>query len=314
MNQGNAQKFKYLPKLQIILAFLSLIFAFTSFAQEKIKENKQESIREIENVADGHIYVFGESIRVKGEAKEVLVLGGDVFIEGNIEGDVAAIGGTIYQKQDAFIGGDIIVLGGSYKHENPEPKRNADKQTIMYAGYEDLLKNTMQNPTTLLVPDFSLGFVGLRFLVCLFWFLISLVITTIAPGAVSRAVAGFQLSTLNICGIGALTIIVGMIVIFFALKIFEVLGVILLFMALLVFMLAIVFGRVVLQVSHGKWIQKKLLPEKWQSESLAILLGSLFWTILLSLPYLWTIAFFVLIISGFGLVITTRSSNSWKSS
>jgi hypothetical protein len=280
------------------------LFSF-SFAQ-------QEKIREVENIPDGHVYVLGESIRVKGDAKEVLVLGGDAYIEGNIEGDVAAIGGTVYQKENSFIGGDIIVIGGSYKPESSQPKRNTDKQTIMYAGYEDVLKNTFQNPASVLTPEFSITFLALRVLVCLFWFVIALAMITIAPGAISRAVVRFQLSTLHVSGIGALSIIVGIASIALLLTFFEILGVILLFMALLVFVMSLVFGRVVLQASVGKWLQKKYLPKNYQSETISILIGSVFWTIILSLPYIWTIAFFFMTIASLGLILTARTPNNWQ--
>jgi hypothetical protein len=92
------------------------------------------------------------------------------------------------------------------------------------------------------------------------------------------------------------------------------LGVVLLFMSLLVFILALVFGRVVLQTSTGKWLQKKYLPKNMQSETFGLLIGSVFWTFLLSIPYVWTISFFVMIIASIGLIFTVRSSNSWQKS
>jgi hypothetical protein len=49
-----------------------------------------------------------------------------------------------------------------------------------------------------------------------------------------------------------------------------------------------------LQVSIGKQIQKRFLPENKQSETLALLIGAFVWTLLLSIPYLWIFALIVL--------------------
>jgi len=85
-------------------------------------------------------------------------------------------------------------------------------------------------------------------------------------------------------------------------------------MAFVLLMLAYVFGRVALQLSVGKLLQKSLLPAGNRSETLAILLGVLFWTLLLSLPYIWTLAIISLFIAGLGLVLTARTPTSWKRS
>jgi uncharacterized protein YqhQ len=83
-------------------------------------------------------------------------------------------------------------------------------------------------------------------------------------------------------------------------------------MSLFIFLLSLVFGRVILQASVGKWLQKKYLPQNMQSETIGILIGSIFWTIILSLPYIWTISFFVMTIASLGIVFTARSPNKWQ--
>jgi len=69
---------------------------------------------------------------------------------------------------------------------------------------------------------------------------------------------------------------------------------------------------VALQVSFGKLIQKRLLSERNQSETLSILLGVLTWTLLLSIPYVWMIALLTLFAGGIGLVLTARSKTTWQ--
>jgi hypothetical protein len=59
-------------------------------------------------------------------------------------------------------------------------------------------------------------------------------------------------------------------------------------------------------------LQKYLLGEKNSSETLAIFIGVVAWTIVLSIPYIWTIALFILFSTGVGLVLTARSPRTWK--
>jgi len=83
-------------------------------------------------------------------------------------------------------------------------------------------------------------------------------------------------------------------------------------MGMLLLLLGYVFGRVSLQVSLGKLFQKHFLSEKNRSETLAILIGVLLWTLLLSLPYVWLIALFLVFTMGIGLVLTGRTPMKWQ--
>ena len=150
------------------------------------------------------IFAIGKTVIIKKCAKGVLSLGGDVIVEGRVEGDVATVGGSIMQKEDAYIGGDVIIFGGNYKHDREQPLRNAEKETVMVAVFEEELRNMSQNPAQILSPNWSWSFLAQRLISVLFWFLISLGLTTIAPGAVSRAVSRFRISTLKIFGLGVI--------------------------------------------------------------------------------------------------------------
>jgi hypothetical protein len=76
-------------------------------------------------------------------------------------------------------------------------------------------------------------------------------------------------------------------------------------------MLAYVFGRVALQVTIGKLFLKHLVSDRNRSETLAIFTGVLFWTVLLSIPYIWTLALITLFAGGIGLVLTARAKRMW---
>jgi hypothetical protein len=138
-------------------------------------------------------------------------------------------------------------------------------------------------------------------------------LTTIAPGAVSRAVARFQLSMPKVIGIGFAVFVITTLGVMAGLSLLpSYLSTIFSLMIFILLLLGYVFGRVALQVSFGKQLQKKFLSAGRQSETLALLLGAVIWTIFLSIPYLWIFAVLALISASLGLVLTARSGNNWQ--
>lgn len=318
MIYSNAQTIKY-PKFDGLVEYLFftvillLLTSFSLYAQENLSLDKQTNTLIIEEVHDGEIYAFGKNVLIKKGAKGVFAFGGDVIVEGRIEGDAATLGGSIIQKEGAFIGGDVVVFGGNYRYEDKQPLRNQGKETIMFASYEEELRSISQNPAQLFAPSFSWAFLIQRILSVLFWFVISLALTTIAPGAISRSVARFQLSTLKIFSIGFLGFLITTIGTIAILKFLpNFLSAVIGLMSVVMLLLAYVFGRVALQVSAGKWLLKNIYGSKKQSESVTILLGTLIWTIFLSIPYIWTFVLITLFVASIGIVLTARSTANWE--
>ena len=284
--------------------------AVFSFAQISVSS---PDVFTVEDAPDQEIVCYGKTVIVKTQAKGVLAIGGDVIVEGRVTGDVGAIGGSVFQKEGSYIGGDVFIIGGKYKPDSANPLREEGRETVMYAGYEEELRDLSQNPASLFAPHFSLAFVTQRLLSVLFWFVVSLGLATIAPGAVSRAIARFQLSTLKVIAIGVAAFLVTTIAVIGSLSVLpNYLSAIFGLMAFVLLLLAYVFGRVALNVSVGKLLQKYLLGDRNKSEALAILIGVVAWTVVLSIPYIWTIALFVLFSAGIGLVLTARSQTNWQ--
>src|SRR6266403_4968759 len=143
--------------------------------------------RVIDGVVNSTVFGLGQSVRIKGTVKEgAIAFGGDVIVEGTVDGDVAAIGGSVIQREGSRIGGDVIVLGGIYHHGKAAPGRDPQSVTIMYAGYEDQLRHVMREPFSLLHPQLTPAFLGMRLLAVLFWLIISLALTAVMPSTVSR--------------------------------------------------------------------------------------------------------------------------------
>ena len=256
---------------------------------------------------------MGESIRITGTVKEgAIAFGGDVIVEGTVEGDVAAIGGSVIQRDGSRIGGDVIVLGGIYHHGKAAPGRDPKSVTIMYAGFEDQLRHAMREPFSLLRPQFSLAFLGIRLLAVLFWFIIALAFTAVMPNTVSRAAARLRLTSLRVAVIGVLGFLVLTVCVFLALLVLpSLVGALISILAVLLIVVATLFGRVVISAVTGHWLQQRLLPQV-KSESLTLLLGIAFWVAVASLPYVWPIVDAGLLLVSVGLALTARYRVSWK--
>ncbi|HEY0080712.1 MAG TPA: hypothetical protein VGB73_19065 [Pyrinomonadaceae bacterium] len=260
------------------------------------------------------VIVFGRSVIVEGSVRDgVVALGGDVVILGRVEGDVASLGGSVRQCEGSYIGGDVVVIGGAYHHGKHAPGRNPASKTLMYAGYEQELRELMRNPASLLTPSFSAAYAGQRLLAVLFWFVMSLALTAISPGAVSRAAARLQLTSLRVALIGLLGAVVLGPGVLISLKMLpQALGAPIVIMALVFLTVVMLFGRVVVIAATGRWLERLLISERRRSEAVALLLGTLFWTAVLTVPYIWPFVVSGLVVTSIGLALTARYRLNWK--
>ncbi len=267
----------------------------------------------VDGVTDGMAYAVGHSLKITGTVRNgAIALGGDVIVQGTVEGDVAAIGGSVIQLEGSRIGGDVMVLGGAYRHNDATPNRNPGAMTVMYAGYEQQLRNIMRNPKDLLAPHWSAAYLGFRVLAILFWFIVSLAITAAMPGAISRGIERLQLSSLRVAVIGFVGALVIGVGVPFALHYLPTpISVLVGLMALLLILVAGLFGRVIIYAATGRWLQRKLFGIGKHSEALALLLGTTFWMVLSSLPYVWPFVVAVVLVTSLGLALTARYRVGW---
>lgn len=299
-----------------IIALLGALLVWMAVAQAQVASGDHPGdpqARVIDGVSNTTVFGLGQSIRITGSVKEgAIAFGGDVIVEGSVDGDVAAIGGSVIQREGSRIGGDVIVVGGTYHNDKAALGRDPQSVTIMYAGYEDQLRQVMRDPFSLLRPQLSAVFLGTRLLAILVWFIISLAITAVMPNTVSRAVARLQFSSLRVALIGVLGSVAVILGGFGSLLILPpVIGAVISIMALLLIVVAVLFGRVVIFAMTGRWLQRRILP-RLKSESVTLLLGVTFWVIMASLPYVWPIVIAGLFVVSMGLALTARYRISWK--
>ncbi|MBK6590213.1 MAG: hypothetical protein IPG22_18185 [Acidobacteria bacterium] len=109
----------------LVLVLFIPILCLTAFANPEITTSEDQTTVIVNDAPEQDVISFGKSVIVIKRAKGVLVVGGDITVEGRVEGDVATIGGNIVQKENAYIGGEVIAIGGSYKPESTSPLREA---------------------------------------------------------------------------------------------------------------------------------------------------------------------------------------------
>jgi hypothetical protein len=208
----------------------------------------------------------------------------------------------------------VIVLGGIYHHGKAAPGRDPKSVTIMYAGYEDQLRQVMREPFSLLRPQLTPVFFGIRLLAILFWFVIALALTAAMPNTVSRAVARLQLTSIRVALIGLLGFFVITVGVFLALLVLPpLIGVVISILAVLLVIVATLFGRAVICAATGRWIQRRFFPGV-RSESVTLLMGVTFWVVMASLPFVWPVVVAGLLVTSLGLALTARYRLSWKKS
>lgn len=297
-----------------LVALFVWVLLLVGAASAVSAQSADDKVVLVDGTNDGTVFGVGKSLRITGTVKQgAMSFGGDVIVEGVVEGDVATIGGSVIQKAGSRIDGDVIVLGGTYRADDAPAQRRPEAMTMMYAGYQQELRDMMRNPTGVFTPHWTPTYFGTRFLVVLFWFLVSLAFTAAMPGTISRGIARLQLTSLRVAAIGLIGVVVLFGFVILCLWIMpEPVRVLVGLLALLLWIVAGLFGRVILYAATGRWIQRKYIPAGKNSEAVALLLGTTFWVLLTSLPYVWPfMATFILIIS-FGLALTARYRVGWS--
>jgi hypothetical protein len=184
----------------------------------------------------------------------------------------------------------------------------------MYAGYEDQLRQVMREPFSVLHPQLSAVFFGTRLLAILIWFVVALAVTAVMPNTISRAVTRLQLTSIRVALIGlvgTVAITLGVLGSLWLLP--SMVSAAIAILALLLATAATVFGRVIIIVTTGRWLQRKFLPQL-KSESVMLLLGVTFWIVLSSIPYVWPFVQAGLLVASLGLALTARYRVGWKTS
>src|ERR1700687_4993682 len=99
-----------------ITAFAALLICVAAaLAQAPDDHPGDPQARVIDGVSNSTVFGLGQSIKITGTVKQgAIAFGGDVVVECTVDGDVAAIGGSVIQREGSRIGGGGVVLGGLF--------------------------------------------------------------------------------------------------------------------------------------------------------------------------------------------------------
>src|SRR5215217_2389599 len=110
--------FRQVERTRVILSLIAVLLLLgTASAQDPTAVNTNQQTVVVSGINNSTVFGLGKSVKITGTVKQgAVAFGGDVIVEGVVEGDVAAIGGSVFQSDAGRIGGDVIVLGGTYQH------------------------------------------------------------------------------------------------------------------------------------------------------------------------------------------------------
>ncbi|MBI3949740.1 MAG: hypothetical protein HY314_04725 [Acidobacteria bacterium] len=284
-------------------------------AQTSDSQSSEESvvIRQGETVSD--IIIRGRRLDVLGRVEgSILVLGSDAIIEGQVQGDATAIGGSIIQRNRGFIGGDVIVVGGDYRRTANALPLNPESQTVVIREYGEYFRDAFQHPwRRMFIPQVTPLYIGQRVLGLTFYFLIALLLIALIPNQLTRAIQMLKRSYLSISLIGligVLLILVCMLLLVRSLPI-EVAASITLFVSLILIG-TYFFGSLAVHLLLGRWLQQLLRRGSERSNINALLYGLGASAIIFSIPVIGMLTALGLAILSFGIAVTlplTRSQH-----
>ncbi len=287
--------------LILVVAFLQS-FSLTVRAQSSSPEPL--IVRPDETVSD--IVVRGRELQVLGQVNgSILALGSNAIIEGRVQGDATAIGGSIIQRNGGFIGGDVIVVGGDYQQSPDALPLNSEAQKVVVPEYGEYFRETFQHPwRRLFLPEVTPLYIGQRVLGLLFYFLIALLLIALVPTQLNRAIEVLKQRYRNIVLIGlvgALLLLVGLILLVRSVPI-EVAGSIMLF-ALLILLGTYFFGSLTIYLLVGRWLQKRLRRGSERSNINALLYALIAFAIVFSIPVIGMLTTLGLFVLSIGLAL-----------
>ena len=168
--------FKKISVWSLIIGIL-LFSSSSAFAAEESKHS---------------IVKFGESIEVPSgtEVDSAVAIGGSVTVYGNVREDVVAIGGSVYLKNQAMVGGDAVSIGGAVE-KSPRAIVKGEVTELSFGEFGPMVGSIAKEGILPGIALFSLlSFLGFLVLV--------IILVALFPNqleAVSAAVEGNLLKT-----------------------------------------------------------------------------------------------------------------------
>jgi cytoskeletal protein CcmA (bactofilin family) len=238
---------------------------------------KKDLILQENEVFDDNIISIRGNIDIKGKVnKSIIIIGGKLRLFGHVEEDLICISSDVKIYKNAFIKGDLFVIGG---------KLEKDPEMRLQGEYSYFKFNLKKIETTLLpIISDSQSMTFFKAAKIILWLILALIIFAIIPKKINHAEEIFEKNMLRI-GITGILSILAFILLFliFIILSFVIIGIPLLFILILFYFVLIMFGRTVLLYFIGIKILKTV-NIKNVTPALFIFVGISFYLMLKFLP------------------------------
>lgn len=244
----------------------------------------------------GQIIKVSTDIEVKKDmtVSDVVAIGGNVTVYGNVENSVVVVGGSIILKPGSYVGEQVVVVGGELIRD-PEA-RIGGKATQIYMphfipSFTTMLRGSWIGIWATISVMVLLGFLGLAVLMA-----------ALIPEHIGTAVNALERSFIAMFFWGILwTVLIIPIAVLLAVSI---IGIILIPLEILLIVLALILGYITSAVYIGKNIMlafKKIPPPFTDA-----ILGIIILFLIGFLPVVGPVAKTIFLVAGFGAVLTTK--------
>jgi len=256
---------------------ISLFIISISFVHSSDFKIKKNLILQKNETFNDNIISIGGNIDIKGKVnKSIIIIGGKLKLYGQVEEDLICISSNVKIYKNAFIKGDLIVIGGKLEKD----------PGIKIQGEYSYFKFDLKKIETTLLPIISdsRSITFFKAAKIILWLILALIIFAIIPKKINNAEEIFEKNMLRI-GITGILSVLAFILLFllFIILSFVIIGVPLLFILIIFYFVLIMFGRTVLFYFIGIKITKTL-NIKNITPAFHIFIGVVFYLMLKFLP------------------------------
>lgn len=250
--------------------------------------------------ADRNLIKLGSDIDVPRDmvVDEVVAIGGDITVSGRVNNNVVAVGGSVKLSPDAFVGEEVVVVGGEFV-KDPRATVKGEVTRVRVPSFVPSMNNVLKGGWMALWATLSvmvlLGFLGLAVL-----------LMALIPGHIANAVSALKDSFAMMLVWGMIWAL--LIVPIAVLLAVSIVGIILIPLEILLASLALVIGYIAAAIFIGKIILAKF--RKAALPFVDAIVGILILFMIGFIPIAGPVIKAVFLTAGFGAVITTRFGTS----
>ncbi|MCP4215993.1 MAG: hypothetical protein GY765_15170 [bacterium] len=232
-----------MKKSILLLAFLCFCACGLSASDFKMEKDLTIPAGEIYPQS---IICFQGKITVQGAVKSsVLMIGGELVLDGEVGEDVICMGTTVTIGKNAHIIRDLYVIGGTLKKD----------EGVKIGGEYFYFKFDMEKIENTLLPFLgdSSTITFFKAVKTILWFIIALVVFALFPDKISRAEEIFDTHRMRICTIGLMSVFSFIFLMFCSILLSLIyIGIPLMIMLILLYFVIYVFGRIAMFYFIGR--------------------------------------------------------------